>query len=278
MSDSFNVGELATGFDTGGGRISSLGGGAADPAETRRRLLAGTSLTPDAVSRRLNDAAFNPQPYQTLDDVKTEWATVPEEIRVRLKAEMLAIGLINPDPTRTKAFLPNDASADPATLDALKIVFQTANSNNEHWSKAYRRFVNAYTSGVDVAAMMSGGSGGGGGGGGGGAARPVFRAPDPATLRETIRESVKNLTGREVQDAEMADLLEPLARSFRDQFNSSVSGGQQVDPAARFNELLRDKYETELSLVEERDEFAQTSAVAQANMNFVDRLAMGGAL
>lgn len=261
--------------DTGGGRNSSIGGGTGNP-DARRRDLVGDVRSVDAADTQLRDARFNPSPYEILDDIAQEWQTVPTEIRARMQQEMVAIGLLNPDTTRTNFFF-GDGSLDNPTMAALQQVFRVANTNNEHWSMAYRRVLGNFQQGLALG--FGGGSGsGGGGGGGGGAAMPTFRAPDPAAIREQIRATVSQAVGREMEEAEVGEFTAPLTDLYRKQFNAAVGGGTQVDPQARFNEMVREKYGTEMDLLGERQEFAATAQVDQANMSFIDRIAAGGAL
>lgn len=84
----------------------------------------------------------------------------------------------------------------------------------------------------------------GGGGGGGGIKVPPYQAPDPAALREIIRQTYEQYLERSPNDDDTASSLKNLDESYRGKYNAAVAKLQgkastDVDPQARYEEYIR---------------------------------------
>lgn len=115
-----------------------------------------------------------------------------------------------------------------------------------------------------------------GGGGGAGRAIPVYRPPDPATLRQTVRATMRQELGRDPLPEELRDLTSSLQSDFLAQFDAAVAEGEQVDPVARFEEDFAERFSPEKDLLQSRDEFAQGQAAAGQATSLVDQMIRAG--
>lgn len=206
-----------------------------------------------------------PSPY-TKDQVGNLWGTIPSEHKIRTQQALLALGFINP--TEFNLGRMQAGKLDPTTRSAFEQLLGMANAEGVKWNYLIDNMISQRNAGLE-------GTFGAGGPGSGGTAAPAYLPPDPATLRQVAMKAVEGHLGREAIPEEVQNLSSHLSTWSRQQFDAAVNGGTQVDPAARLEELIQDKYATELDLIDERNEFAQNTGIVQQNMSFVDQMSRG---
>jgi hypothetical protein len=229
--------------------------------------------------------------------------SMPAEERARLQELMLAVGLTN-------SVIRGEI--DDGTVSGFERLLGIANRRGERWQTSITRLRRA----LDTGAIENVGPGGAGGGGGAGVmdVRDPFRfveqeylPPDPAEVRNSIRELAKQMVPDvELDDAEV-DYLRSQFESFgKEQFEASEhqrlhdaraeydasapidegdtdpddvivrsEGVQQVSAADRFREYFEKRYGPNIERREGQEEELGRRQVTSANLSSLMAFATG---
>lgn len=191
---------------------------------------------------------------------------MPAEFRIQIQQTLKALGVITGNVSWGEV-------GDPATIKGFNELLAMSNAAGTRWTATLQRLQNTATS-------LGFGSGSGGGGGGGRMV-PAYVAPDPATLAQTVKQNLRQRLGRDPQQEELDALSAELSSFAKQAYDSQVAAAQgaattDVDPQARFQELIESKYANELQMLDDRDDVAYAKAATQRQTSFIDRV-LGGA-
>lgn len=121
---------------------------------------------------------------------------------------------------------------------------------------------------------------------------PTYRAPDYATLADTVRGTMRDVLGRDPDDGEIAQLVGELQGWDREAYQADVAAAQSefdavqageagsgevasVDPLARFNESFRAKFKHEIGAIEQREEVEELQGLVQGGVSAISDMSRG---
>lgn len=109
---------------------------------------------------------------------------------------------------------------------------------------------------------------------------PYLR-PDPATVRQGVMSKFKDLLGRDVTEGELPGLVDTYLKVDKQRYDAEVAAEaaattgatetQAVDPAARFTEMLEQKYKPEMERTKGVIDLSQNREKLMSNIFALDQ-------
>lgn len=208
------------------------------------------------------------QPYVAGDEVR-ELSRLPTEKLVRLQELMVTLGL-------TSKAIPGEI--DPDTRRGFQRVLATANATGERWESTIQRLEQKYNSGeLEEFGLDTGDTD-----------EPIYQEPDYATLAQQVKSVVRDTLRRDPTDEQLAQLTAELRGWDYNAFENEVAreraelGGPdveeppaRVDPAARLQELIEERFGDEIAFNQRRQEGQQNRQLTMGAVRDIDRVIEG---
>ena len=214
-------------------------------------------VTPDPSSMALFEPYRDGDEFTYLRDLMTT-----EEL-VRFQDQMVAMGF-------ARDVIPGEY--DDATARAMKSLMAMGNRRGVHWKAVYNDLVGKWERGeLDGPEEDD----------------PILVTRDPVALAQTAKASIRKMLGRDPSDDEVQAAASALAgwdlQAAKQQVDLQTGEGSAakgevslIDPEARFNAYLEDRYKPELDRIDAVQTADESRRFTMAQIGSIDRMLKQG--